>query len=97
MTPLFASQLGIRLTKTRNGLTLERKPCTQFANANLFRMRPSMKLMGTGNLKLFEATTNSVWGTASSLKSKETKEGTGTGENVFGKILEKLRQEFKES
>lgn len=52
------------------------------------------KLLDTGNLKLFEATSNSVWGMASTLKSKETKECSGTGENVFGKLPEKLRQKF---
>lgn len=55
------------------------------------------KLVDTGNLKLYEATTSSVWGTASTLKSKETKEGKGTGENIFGKLLEKLRKEFTDA
>lgn len=55
-----------------------------------------LKLLDTGNLKLYEATSNSIWGTASTLKSKETKEGWCTGENVCGKILEKLTQEFRE-
>lgn len=52
------------------------------------------KLLDTGDLKLYEATSSSVWGTASTLKSKETKEGKGTGENEFGRLLERLRQEF---
>lgn len=53
------------------------------------------KLHETGDKKLFEATKSAIWGTGSTLKSQETKEEKGQGDNVFGKILERLRAELK--
>lgn len=53
------------------------------------------KLIETGDQKLFEATKSIVWGTGTSLKSKETKEEAGQGHNVLGKILERLRTKLK--
>lgn len=49
------------------------------------------KLIGTGDCKLFEATTNHFWGTGTGLRSKATREQTGKGENRFGIILADLR------
>lgn len=53
------------------------------------------RLRETGDQKLFEATKSIVWGIGASLKSQETKEETGQGDNVLGKLLEKLRTELK--
>lgn len=51
------------------------------------------KLIGTGN-KLFEATVGNYWGTNTGLRSRATREHTGSGQNRFGLMLEKLRGEF---
>lgn len=53
------------------------------------------KLLDTGEQKLIEATKSIIWGSGSSLKSKETKEETGLGDNVVGALLERLRAELK--
>lgn len=49
------------------------------------------KLIGTGDRKLFEATTSQYWGTGSGLRSKATREQSSRGENRFGVLLTDLR------
>lgn len=51
-------------------------------------------LVDTGNTILQEATTGPDWGISASIRSKAAKENTGRGENLFGKILMKLRAEY---
>lgn len=53
------------------------------------------ELLLTGERTLYEATKNEIWGVNASLKSKEVKECKGTGENEFGKLLERLRADLQ--
>lgn len=49
----------------------------------------------TGDKVLQEATMGMTWEMNSSLRSKTTKEASGKGNNLLGKILVKLREEFR--
>lgn len=53
------------------------------------------RLLDTGDRQLFEATTGSTWGINASIRSKAAHDHTGTGKNRFGKILQKLRTDFR--
>lgn len=52
------------------------------------------KLIDTGNQRIYEATTGHYWGTNTGLRSKATRDQTGTGQNRFGLLLEELRREI---
>lgn len=62
-----------------------------------YQQNPNLQLAldKTGDRVLQEATMGGTWGTNSSLRSKTTKESTGTGNNLFGKLLVKLRAELR--
>lgn len=52
-------------------------------------------LVDTGDRVIHEATTGPTWGINASIRSKAAKESSGTGQNLLGQILVKLRTEFK--
>lgn len=54
-------------------------------------------LIETGERVLQEATIGDTWGINSNLRSKTTKDSSGTGQNLFGILLVKLRTEFRNS
>ena len=63
-----------------------------------FRQNSEMrdKLIATGDLNLYEATPSKYWGCGLSMtRLSEISEGKIPGQNKFGKILEKVRNELK--
>lgn len=53
--------------------------------------------LNTGNYPLLEATLGDTWGINASLRSQTARESNGSGHNLFGKLLVKLRSDLRET
>lgn len=51
-------------------------------------------LLDTGDRIFQEATTSSIWGIGTGIRSKAARDNTATGDNLMGKILMQLRSEL---
>lgn len=93
--PFVCKQIGDSISD--NDKWLECRERTLFdINKLKYTQNPELLdlLIDTGNNILQEATTGPDWGISASIRSKAARENTGQGENIFGKILMRLRAEF---
>ena len=96
-TALDAKKLGDNVRETPEW-RLNRDKILEEVVTNKFEQNENLKkeLLLTGEKRLYEATASQHFGIGAGLHSREVRDGTHSGENVLGTILETIRNKWRE-